>query len=195
MVVSLAVLVVLPIIAAQMLRLAAPLGRWATAQKIPLGVLAQTGILTMVFLGAIQTGIKLSASGLSAVWIDLTVMLVAVVGIHLAALGLGIVASRLAGFAREDAIAVGFAGSQKTLMVGLEACAQLGITILPMVAYHVGQLLADTVVAQRLSGGQNTGATAGLPRKIRERPERAAADSTRNPPVMGLDTAVKKQVE
>jgi sodium/bile acid cotransporter 7 len=50
---------------------------------------------------------------------------------------------------REDAIAVGFAGSQKSCMVGLEVCAQLDVTVLPMVAYHVGQLLADTVIADR----------------------------------------------
>jgi sodium/bile acid cotransporter 7 len=51
---------------------------------------------------------------------------------------------------RGDAIAAGIAGSQKTIMVGLEVSAQLGVTFLPMVAFHAGQLLADTAIADRL---------------------------------------------
>ena len=58
--------------------------------------------------------------------------------------------SRFVGVNRRDAVAVGFAGSQKTLPVGVEICAQLGVTILPMFAYHVGQLVVDTLVADRL---------------------------------------------
>ena len=47
-------------------------------------------------------------------------------------------------------IAVGISGSQKTLMVGLQVCLDLGITILPMVAFHVAQLLVDTLIADRM---------------------------------------------
>ena len=56
----------------------------------------------------------------------------------------------LLGMRREDRIAVGFAGSQKTLMVGLQLCIELQVEMLPMVAYHVGQLLVDTLIADRL---------------------------------------------
>ena len=51
---------------------------------------------------------------------------------------------------RADQISVGFAGSQKTLMVGLQVAIDLGINVIPMVAYHISQLLIDTLVADRL---------------------------------------------
>ena len=44
-----------------------------------------------------------------------------------------------------------FAGSQKTLMVGLMVAITLETTILPMVAYQVLQLVVDTLVADRLA--------------------------------------------
>ena len=55
---------------------------------------------------------------------------------------------------RAERIAVGFSGSQKTLLVGLavsvEDYANFPLACLPMVAYHVGQLLVDTVIADKL---------------------------------------------
>ena len=55
------------------------------------------------------------------------------------------------------AVAVGFAGSQKTLMVGLTIALQFGgLTILPMLAYHVLQLLIDTLLANRLRLGSQS---------------------------------------
>jgi sodium/bile acid cotransporter 7 len=50
---------------------------------------------------------------------------------------------------REDRIAVGIAGSQKTLMVGLQVALACQLLILPMVVYHVGQLIVDTIIADR----------------------------------------------
>ena len=55
------------------------------------------------------------------------------------------------GLPRADQIGVAFAGSQKTLMVGLAIAIDFGgLAVLPMVAYHVEQLLIDTVLADRL---------------------------------------------
>ncbi|MDP7304159.1 MAG: bile acid:sodium symporter, partial [Pirellulaceae bacterium] len=48
-----------------------------------------------------------------------------------------------------DQIAVAFASSQKTLMVGLLMAMSLQVSILPMVTYHVMQLLIDTLIADR----------------------------------------------
>ena len=81
-------------------------------------------------------------------------MLLAVAGIHLAMLYAGLALSRLLAIPREDRIAVAFSGSQKTLMVGLHIALgppfNNGLAMLPLVAYHVCQLLLDTVVANRL---------------------------------------------
>jgi sodium/bile acid cotransporter 7 len=149
MIVRLALLIVLPIAVAQALRAVGPIGTWATANKRSLSVLAQCGVLLMVFLGAIRTGAGLSGGDWSW-WSEIVVTAAVVLAIHVTVLFAGLRLARLARLDRPDAIAVGIAGSQKTLPVGLEVCAQLGVTILQMLAYHVGQLLVDTVVADRL---------------------------------------------
>ena len=77
-------------------------------------------------------------------------MIVAVLGIHLLMLALGMFVARFVGMSRPDQIAVGISGSQKTLMVGLQNGMELNITIIPMVIYHVGQLLLDTFIADVL---------------------------------------------
>jgi sodium/bile acid cotransporter 7 len=76
-----------------------------------------------------------------------------VLGVHLTALMVGFRTGRRLGMSRADQIAVGFAGSQKTLMVGLQICMELGFHVLPMVAYHISQLLVDTLIADRLKTG------------------------------------------
>jgi sodium/bile acid cotransporter 7 len=56
---------------------------------------------------------------------------------------------------RKDQAAVAFAGSQKTLMIGLAIAVEFGgLAVLPMMAYHVGQLLVDTLLADRLRAGE-----------------------------------------
>ena len=58
----------------------------------------------------------------------------------------------LAGFSHADRIGVGFAGSPKTLVVGLHvAVAHFGgLAILPMVTYQVSQLVLNAWIADRL---------------------------------------------
>jgi sodium/bile acid cotransporter 7 len=155
----LAVLVVLPMALAQVLRAVRPLGRWATAQRIPLGVIAQCGVLTMILIGSVNCGNKLLAGGGSVVGVgQWLAMLAAVAAIHLITLYAGHVLGRAASLPREERIAVGFSGSQKTLMIGLEVAltyfADLPLAMLPMVAYHVTQLILDTAVADRLRRGR-----------------------------------------
>jgi sodium/bile acid cotransporter 7 len=149
MVWKLALLVVLPIAVAQSLRRFQPMGTWATQKKRTLSVLAQCGVLGMVFLGAIGMGGRLSESEPSF-WLESVTAVALVLSIHVIALAIGLRLARLAGTNTPDAIAVGIAGSQKTLPVGVEICAQLQVTILPIFAYHIGQLLIDTVIADRL---------------------------------------------
>lgn len=150
MVSRLALLVVLPMAAAQLLRCYRPLARAATAGKPALSVLAQCGILAMVMFGAVGTGESLRASSAAApLFWDLLQMLAAVLLLHISMLWLGIFLARQLHFPREDQIAVAFSGSQKTLMVGLLMGISLQITILPMVTYHILQLVVDTFVADR----------------------------------------------
>ncbi len=168
MILKLALVVVLPMVLAQLIRLARAAGRWATRNKTPLGVLAQIGILTMILFGSVQTGQRFG-SGRSSPGVDqLLVLLASIAMIHLGILMAGMAVARVLGMERPERIAVGLAGSQKTLMVGLQVCMELGFNIIPMVAYHVSQLLIDTIVADRLRRRAEPGGSA-LPSGPRER--------------------------
>jgi sodium/bile acid cotransporter 7 len=151
MVAALAMLVVLPMAAGQLARLYRPLGSWATRRGKPLGVAAQFGILTMVLLGAIKTGEMLhhQPPETAFAWWDWAAMVAATLGLHLGMLASGVALSAALRLPREDRIAVGISGSQKTLMVGLQVAIAAQLLILPMVVYHVGQLIVDTIIADR----------------------------------------------
>ena len=152
MVVKLFVLVVLPIIAAQLLRLIPAVGHWATANKSGLSIFAQLGILSIVFVGAVRCGQKLVEldARLATIWGQVALMLVLVTVVHVAAWWFGYSMAAKLDMARAEQLAVAFAGSQKTLMVGLAVALEFGgLTVLPMLAYHVLQLLIDTVLADR----------------------------------------------
>jgi sodium/bile acid cotransporter 7 len=148
---KLGLLVVLPMALAQLLRTCRPVAQWATHHGKSLSTAAQCGILTMVLIGAIHTGQKLSEQPAAEAFAltDWLAMIAAVLGVHLAMLWFGFALAGALGMRREDSIAVGIAGSQKTLMVGLQVALDCGLLILPMVVYHVGQLLVDTIIADR----------------------------------------------
>lgn len=153
-------LVVIPMVVAQLVRLWKPLAEFSLRRRIPLGVLTQCGILYMVAMGAIQMGAQLFGGrehGFGGG--DFLLMLLAVNAVHLSMFWLGWRLSGWTGVGREDQIAVAFSGSQKTLMVGLKVCLDLQVSILPMVAFHVAQLLVDTVIADRMARAK---ASAGL---------------------------------
>lgn len=155
MVTKLFVVVVLPMAFGQLARLLPNAGNWATRNKFSLGIFAQIGVLMMVLLGCISCGLKLRGlpTDQMPTVLSFAVMIALVLGIHLCALFLGIGAARQLKFSRPEEIAIAFAGSQKTLMIGLAIATEFytanPLAILPMVAFHVGQLFLDTAVADR----------------------------------------------
>ena len=77
------------------------------------------------------------------------------VSVHTLALGFGFATSRLLRFDRGEAIAVAFSCSQKTLPVSLFLFDgyfkdAYPLAVVPMVFYHVGQLVVDTFIADEL---------------------------------------------
>jgi len=148
MIPRLALIVVLPMAAAQLLRLHRPFAAWATQQKPVTSIFAQCGILSMVMLGAIGVGLRLRDSATLDL-LDVIAMLVVVCVVHVTMLWTGVRIAKILRFTREDQIAVAFAGSQKTLTVGLLVAMSLQVSILPMVWYHVSQLFIDTLFADR----------------------------------------------
>jgi sodium/bile acid cotransporter 7 len=145
--------VVVPIIVGQLLRLIPAVATLADRHKKRLSIIAQLGVLMIVFMGAVHGGTQLRnlESQLGEVALQIVLMMVCVALLHLTAWTVGLVSAGSLNMSREDKIAVAFGGSQKTLMVGLAIALDIGgLAILPMLAYHVEQLLIDTVLAHRL---------------------------------------------
>lgn len=149
---KLIVLVVLPLVLAQVLRVFPPVAQAADAHKPRLSILAQLGLLSIVLLGAIHCGeqldrIDLKLSGLLG---QILLMMLLAAAIHLAAWFIGFWSAGRFGIGKAEQLAVAFAGSQKTLMVGLAVALEFsGLAVLPMLAYHFLQLVLDTLLAQR----------------------------------------------
>lgn len=145
-------LVVLPVVGAQLLRLSSRVSELATSYKPALSIVAQLGVLTMVGFGAVHAGDMLAALDSSAYGPLAWAWLVAVVvALHLMLFALGWFGGAAAGAPYPDQLAVAISGSQKTLMIGLDVALGFGgLAILPMVAYHIAQLVIDTVLVDRL---------------------------------------------
>jgi sodium/bile acid cotransporter 7 len=156
LVVRLALLVALPIVIGQALRAIPAIRGWAARYAHSLALYAQAGILSMVFVGAVECGrqfdkLERSQTGVGPLPWQIAAMMALVAAVHLAAWGIGFWTAGRLGVSRADQIGVAFAGSQKTLMVGLAIAIEFGgLAVLPMVAYHVEQLLIDTLLADRL---------------------------------------------
>lgn len=139
----------LPIVLAQLFR---RLGGadWVDYRKKPISLVAQLGLLLMVLLGAVETDRRMAAGTTTlGGWGAVLAMLVLATLVHLTALGAAIAVARARGLTRAQQIAVGIAGSQKTLMVGLEIAIGFGASVLPMIGFHVSQLIVDTIVVDR----------------------------------------------
>lgn len=138
--------VVAPLIAGQTLR---RLGFdvWGDRNKVPLSNVAQVGILVMVLLGSVLSAERLPPdSSQTVVMLLLTTCLAAV--IHIAAVAMGYFASGSLGAETPQQRAVAISCGQKTLMVGLQLALDTGVSVIPMIIYHIGQLLLDTLLVK-----------------------------------------------
>lgn len=163
---QLAIQVVLPMACGQLVRISSRAAVWATARRAQCGLLAQMGILLMVLVGATQCGLRLASGGWSQTLSSSAIvgLVVAVSVLHLAGLIVGFALAQWLRFTPQDRIAVAISGSQKTLMVGIYIAVEYfgGLAILPMVAYHVSQLVIDTLLAdwwvsgRRVKGSSDT---------------------------------------
>jgi sodium/bile acid cotransporter 7 len=142
---------VLPVVAGQLLRLVPGVPALALRLRRANSVTARLLVATTLVAATALAAGRLGQTSLDMV--ALTAL--ACLTVHLAGLLLGLLAGRLVGLDRSDRIAVGFAGSQKTLPVGLMLFgyyhADYPLAVLPLVVYHAGQLLVDTLIADRLA--------------------------------------------
>jgi len=147
--------VLIPCAIGQLLRLQPRIADFATRNKPQIGGVAQSIILVLVLFAALKAGDKLNTPGddfsLSAV----AMVWGSCIAIHLAVLSAGHFLARTVGFSTADAIAVAFAGSQKTLPIGVliatdpSMFGNYAFAVFPMLMYHASQLFIDTAIADR----------------------------------------------
>lgn len=161
----LVLVVLLPTIIGQVLRAFRPLADFATRHKTPIGVVAQSLVLVLVLLASLGGGVQLrdadparQVAGLATVWGTCIV-------IHVSAFAVAWRGGALLRFSREDRIAASFAGSQKTLPIGVYLATDpsafggaevingmpIPFAVFPMLMFHASQLFIDTVIADRLA--------------------------------------------
>lgn len=141
---GIALRMLLPLVIGQLGRI--PLRAWASRRAPLLGTVSNLLILLIIYLAAASAA---STPGVGAILFrNAPVFLYLAVSAPLiVALAYG--GARLAGLRREDAITAVFAGSQKTIAMGIPLIAAylagqpevLGIAVLPIVFYHPWQLL------------------------------------------------------
>jgi sodium/bile acid cotransporter 7 len=145
---DLAIVVLAPVVAGQFVRRV--LGPRADSAKPAISVIARGLVLTIVLVAVSNMSDEIRAE--PAVVGELAALGAVV---HIAALALGHQVSGRLGGLRDERIAVGFAGSQKTLFIGVflagEYFPDAPLALLPITAYHVLQLVIDTAVAGRLA--------------------------------------------
>ena len=125
----------------------------------PLGTIAMGGVLVIVFGASMKAGPQIAsiagATGAAAT----LVMIVSALVLHLAAAAIAYYGGlHLLRLPRADAVAALFAGSQKTLPIAILIAtdprmlgdAGVPFAILPLLVFHALQLVADTVLADRL---------------------------------------------
>lgn len=170
--------VLIPTVLGQLVRQIPAAARFAVRYKTPLGVVAQACILTIVFSAASRAGVRLSEDGPKPELHGVALVWGTCIAVHLAAMGLSYIGGQAMGFARGDQIAVAFAGSQKTLPIGVLLATDpamfgnpnllgsgLGVpfAVFPMLMFHASQLFIDTAIADRFAAEEMNSPQPGEP--------------------------------
>ena len=161
---SLVLVLVLPVGIGQIARSRPRLRAPADRLKPAFSVVSRLLILCIILKAAVDVSDRLSAGSVPLSLGALAFTAVLCAAIHLVALVTGLVSSRLLRFDYPTQIAVAFSCSQKTLPVALYVfdayfLNSYPLAIVPPVFYHVGQLLMDTLIAERLAHGHHTNPT------------------------------------
>lgn len=159
--IDLVLILVLPVLGGQALRLVPHSARFADKHRTAIGVVSQCLVLVILLRASATVGARLhQGEAVGLPWI-VTASVVCAVVLHLIAVGVSFVTCRWFGFDRGQQIAVAFSASQKTIQVSLALYdhyfqSAFPYAIVPMVCYHVGQLILDTIIAKRLRREERT---------------------------------------
>ena len=187
---QLIMIVLIPTIIGQALRISKKAAEFATVRKTPIGVVAQSCILALVFLSAVGGGVQLQKASIGTQLTAVLLVWTSCVVMHVAALTVAWYGSGVFRFDRRDRIAAAFAGSQKTLPIGVYlatdpeifggpdvvAGAAIPFAVFPMLMFHASQLFIDTIVADRFA--LNNPANESPPTEAEPPTECLAADAS-----------------
>ena len=169
MIVRLVVTVLLPTLLAQVVRQFSGPAAFAIRYKTPIGVIAQSCILTIVFFAACKAGTSIGGVGSSVSVSAVLLVWGTCIAVHLIAMAVGMQGARRLGFSWADRSAIAFASSQKTLPIGVLVATDptmfgnpnllgpgegIPFAVFPMLMYHASQLFIDTAVADRLAASR-----------------------------------------
>ena len=145
--------VAIPVAVAQAIRWLPAIAQRADGAKPQLSLAGQIGILGLVLIGAVNAGGELQNLSQPVGVAGWGSVLIAVLLIHGVLLLAGWRLALATGLDRPEAVAVAIAGSQKTLAVGVFIAAEFSpLAVLPMIAYHVVQLVLDTLFVDKMKG-------------------------------------------
>lgn len=160
-------IVLIPTLLGQALRLPRKAADFATRNKTPIGVVAQSCILALVFLSAVGGGVQLQKADIGTQLTAVMLVWVCCVAMHVVTLAVAWFGGGIFGFDRRDRIAASFAGSQKTLPIGVYLATDPAVfggpsvvdglpvpfAVFPMLMFHASQLFIDTIVADKFAQG------------------------------------------
>lgn len=154
----------LPMILGQLARRSALAREFAARRRSFLGGIAQALVLSTVFTASCDAGTKLAETGRPPSMAAFVLVWGSAIAVHVALLVLGVGGGRLLRFPPRDTTAVAFAASQKTLPIAqflatdptmfghpdlLGRGQSAPYVLLPMLLYHVSQLVIDGYLAVR----------------------------------------------
>jgi solute carrier family 10 (sodium/bile acid cotransporter), member 7 len=146
---------VLPVGVGQSFRAIPSLARFAIRYKIGLGVVSKILVFSIIFKAAVEMFGKLEVGPATVAIPSIVTVTAACLAVHLTGLAFGFWSSRGLRFERPDQIAVAFGCSQKSLPVALflyqSYFESYSLAVIPMAIYHMGQLIVDTFIAERLA--------------------------------------------
>jgi sodium/bile acid cotransporter 7 len=151
--------VLLPTVLGQAARFVPILGKIAVEHRFKISIVAQCLVLLIVAKAAVEAGGLLQAHSTWPTGLDFALLLGLCGGLHGVAMIVATLGGRGMGISRVDRIAAMFAGSQKTLPIGLLLAEMPALTggrslpfvTFPILLFHAVQLMTDSAIADQIA--------------------------------------------
>ena len=158
MMLALLLTLVVPVALGQVSRVFPLMVRAATRGRGAINITAQLLVLAVILKAAAEVGDRIGQGSSNLDAGPLASVALVCFGLHLGVLAAGFTTGGWLGFDRPRRIAVAFACSQKTLPVALVLYKDYyqetyPLALIPLLLYHVGQLILDTLIADHWARG------------------------------------------